>query len=288
MLSTPKLDIKPTVTESIITDEPNTFHSRGYVMQKFVLLADRRSGTTLLIDCLNSLETVHCEKRAFGIDKKIENPTENKHSGMFFLYRSESFGRKLRFWVSRKALIKDFLDQEIYANGSPNDICGFRLIYDKAQQHPEILESLQKSETRVIHLIRENVFKTHISFLTAPMHKMHHPREGDAVKTVTLRLDPQTLLKELRKRNQRIEKRRKDLAGFNVLEVSYESFVKDKDAEAARIQPFLGLEKVVPFKTDLVKINPDSLSDIIENYDEIADLLSGTEFEQFLTPAKGQ
>jgi hypothetical protein len=34
--------------------------------------------------------------------------------------------------------------------------------------------------------------------------------------------------------------------------------------------------------TDLVKINPDSLETLIENYDEVVKTLAGTEFERFL------
>jgi len=251
-------------------------------MQKFVLLADRRSGTTLVIDCLNNLEEVSCEKRAFGIDKKIENPTPNHHSGMFYLYRNESFGRKLRFWVDRKNLIKEFLDNQIFQTNEPGGARGFRLIYNKADQHPQILSCLKGSETKIIHLIRLNVLKTHISFLTAPMHKMHHPREGAKIKTVKLRLDTNTLLQELRKRNARIEKKRRLIDGFESLEVNYEDFVTDRNSEAERIQPFLGFENVVPFETDLVKINPDNLEDLIENYQEVTSVLSGTEFERFL------
>lgn len=251
-------------------------------MQKFVLLADRRSGTTLVIDCLNGLATVSCEKRAFGIDKKIENPDENRHSGLFFLYRSETLGRKIRFWVDRQGLIREFLDARIFKATGPEDALGFRLIYNKDEQHPEILNCLRNSGTKIIHLVRENVLKTHISYLTAPLHKMHHPREGAEIKTVKLHVDPATILTDLRKRNRRISEKRKTLQGFDVLEVTYESFVADRDAEAQRIQPFLGLNEVAPFQTDLVKINPDSLADIVENYDEIADVLSGTEFEKFL------
>lgn len=251
-------------------------------MQKFVLLADRRSGTTLVIDCLNNLERVHCEKRAFGIEKKIENPDENKHSGMFFLYRQRTLGRKLRFYTGRQALIREFLDAEIFAADGAKDVRGFRLIYNKAKQYPDILGCLHGSDTKVLHLVRENVLKTHISFLTAPMHKMHHPREGQEIKTVKLHLEPENLLAQLKMRLDRIEANRKRVEGFPVLEVSYESFVADRNAEAERIQPFLGIQDVVPFTTDLVKINPDALDQVIDNYEEIRDLLTGTEFEQYL------
>lgn len=251
-------------------------------MEKFVLLADRRSGTTLVIDCLNNLPRVNCEKRAFGLDKKIKNPTKDKHNGMFFLYREGNWKRQLRFYVQRQGLIRDFLNDEIFISGQDEDIRGFRLIYDKAEQHPEILKSIKGEGVKVLHLVRENVLKTHISFLTAPIHKMHHPRAGDEVNHVRLHLEPDSLLPWLEKRLNRIDFRRELISDMPNLEVSYEEFVKDRQAEAARIQPFLGMSEVLPFESDLVKINPDRLDDVIDNYEEIRDLLTGTKFEKFL------
>ena len=251
-------------------------------MEQFVLLADRRSGTTLVIDCLNNLERVSCEKRAFGIDKIIKNPSDNRHSGMFFLYRTANWQRKLQYYVQRQKLTEQFLRDSIFTLSSPKDIRGFRLIYHKADQHPEALNCLRGTGTKVIHLIRENVLKTHISFLTAPMHKMHHPRHGDNIKTVKLNLDPTPLLVELRKRVAKIEAKRQLVSDFAVLEISYESFVSNREAEAARIQPFLGMDEITPFQTDLVKINPDTLDGVLDNPDEIRNLLAGTEFESML------
>ena len=251
-------------------------------MEKFVLLADRRSGTTLVIDCLNNLPRVNCEKRAFGLDKKIKNPTKDKHNGMFFLYREGVWQRQLRFYLNRRGLIRDFLEDEIFISDPTEDIRGFRLIYDKAEQHPEILKAVGTDGTKVIHLVRENVLKTHISFLSAPIHKMHHPRAGDAVNHVRLHLEADTLISWLEKRLKRIDHKRSLIKDMPHLEVSYESFVEDRQAEAARIQPFLGMAEVMPFESDLVKINPDRLEDVIDNYGEIRDLLTGTKFEQFL------
>ncbi len=251
-------------------------------MEKFVLLADRRSGTTLVIDCLNNLPRVHCEKRAFGIDRRVDNPDENRHSDMLFHYRMSSLSRRIGFHIRRKALLREFLDAEIFRPEGGKDVRGFRLIYTKVDQHPEILEALRDSGTKVIHLIRENVFKTYISHATAPLHKMHHPRAGDEVRTVRLHVDPEALLPELRRRSERIESMRQAVRGFPVLEVAYESFVADRQAEAARIQPFLGLGEVLPFHSDLVKINPDRLEDLVDNPDEVRAVLAGTEFARFL------
>jgi hypothetical protein len=38
----------------------------------------------------------------------------------------------------------------------------------------------------------------------------------------------------------------------------------------------------MPLTTDHVKVNPDALKEIIENYVEVKDTLKNTEFERFL------
>ena len=67
-----------------------------------------------------------------------------------------------------------------------------------------------------------------------------------------------------------------------VLDVSYEKFIANRQAEGVRIQRFLGIEDVLPFESDLVKINPDSMADVVENHEEIRGKLEGTEFEEML------
>ena len=50
---------------------------------------------------------------------------------------------------------------------------------------------------------------------------------------------------------------------------------------ASRICDFLGVEDR-PMTSALVKVNPDSLRDIVSNYPELAAALSQTEFEDLI------
>ena len=70
--------------------------------------------------------------------------------------------------------------------------------------------------------------------------------------------------------------------GFPFLEISYESLAADQDTETRRILKFLEIDQLMPLTTDLVKVNPDSLENIIENYGEVKQTLMNTEFENFL------
>ena len=83
-------------------------------MTKFILLADRRSGTTLVIDCLTGHPGINCAKRAFGQEKKIRNPTENHHSSDFYLYRTASLANRGKYYLQKKQLIKSFLDERVF------------------------------------------------------------------------------------------------------------------------------------------------------------------------------
>ena len=45
---------------------------------------------------------------------------------------------------------------------------------------------------------------------------------------------------------------------------------------------FLEVDSAYELESDLVKINPDTLEDVIDNYEEIKDKLSGTPLEKYI------
>ena len=67
-----------------------------------------------------------------------------------------------------------------------------------------------------------------------------------------------------------------------LLEVEYESLIADFDSEIRKVLKFLEIDKFIPLTSDFVKVNPDSLEEIIENYNEVKQTLKNTEFEKFL------
>jgi LPS sulfotransferase NodH len=105
------------------------------------------------------------------------------------------------------------------------------------------------------------------------------------VEPIKIRIDPKILKKHFRKRQIRFDKYRKlfiEVFDVPFLEVSYESLVADHDTETLKVLKFLGIDKFMLLTSELVKVNPDSLEDIIENYSEVKQTLINTEFENFL------
>jgi hypothetical protein len=67
------------------------------------------------------------------------------------------------------------------------------------------------------------------------------------------------------------------------LEITYEQFFADYPQESEKVLRFLGLETTaMEFPPFLKKINPDSLRDLIENYDQVVTVLTGTPYQEFL------
>ena len=130
-------------------------------MERLVLLSVRRSGTTLLLDCLNKHPSIHCIKRTFGTERRIANPTPDHHSGRFFLYRTATWRRRIRFYLDRRGLIEEFLTRDVFQPLTNEKSCvGFRLTYDQATEYPPILEWVHRQRLKVVHLVRENLLRT--------------------------------------------------------------------------------------------------------------------------------
>jgi hypothetical protein len=58
--------------------------------------------------------------------------------------------------------------------------------------------------------------------------------------------------------------------------------VADFDAEIHKVLKFLEIDKLWALSSEFVKVNPDSLEDIVENYGDVKQTLANTEFEKFL------
>jgi LPS sulfotransferase NodH len=150
----------------------------------------------------------------------------------------------------------------------------------EAGKYPVILDWVKESNASVIHLIRKNPVKAIVSHFTAKKRRMYHTTSK--VKKVTIRLSPKKLRREAAKRLYEIEKYRRLFKHQDYHELNYESFMEDRDDETHRILDFLGIDEFVSLRSNLVKQNPDSLEDILENFQEIKKAFQGSIFEKYL------
>jgi hypothetical protein len=57
--------------------------------------------------------------------------------------------------------------------------------------------------------------------------------------------------------------------------------LENRDEETTRILDFLGVDSA-KLRTDIVKTNPDSLSKILSNFDEVREALEDSPYQQYV------
>jgi LPS sulfotransferase NodH len=252
-------------------------------MEKFIVLTTQRSGATFFIKQLSSHPQIACRpETVFTQDCKFKFFSFDRPSSFYYKYRSSSPRRQISHRFRRKQLVYGCLDD--YWRTLPNNVrtIGFKLSYNHVKKYPAIAEWVREHDVRIIHFIRHNILKTILSLETAQRRQVYHSTQK--VEPVRIHLHPGKLLRNLTRRTRAIEKYRAMFGDKPYLEVFYESFVADRDSETRRILQFLDIDEFMPLETDLVKLNPNSIEDIIENYEKVAKALEGTVFEKYLKP----
>ena len=256
-------------------------------MIKFLIITQPRSGSSFFTSCLNSHPQILCPRGSLFTKRNLSpikgfKPdflTVDRKKSPYYKYRSSSFKRQIAHRFRRNKLIHEFLSAW-YARHQNSEAVGCKVNYSQISRYPATISWVKQNDVKVIHLVRNNLLKRHVSNKIAITRDQHHSHKP--LKPIKVYIDPKILLQDFRRRQNRFERYRELFRGFPFLEVSYESMVADQNTETGRVLKFLGIDQLMPLTTDLVKVNPDSLEEIIENFDTIKQTLMDTEFKDFL------
>lgn len=204
---------------------------------------------------------------------------ENFNPGSYSTFRVASLKNRMRHIFQRRGMVDDFLNG-LYQAYPKAESVGFKIMYSQVELLPEVMQWALGHDVKVIHLIRENVLKKRVSRVVQRKRNLAHSEVKVAPMKVVLPVD--RLEYKLRQIADLVGVYRERYQGANYLETTYEDLVAYPSNERARILEFLEVENESTLSSDLVKLNPDDLSKVIENYDEVVGALAGTEFERFL------
>ena len=246
----------------------------------FVILADKRTGSTFLQEALNSHPDIKVYDEMFIIRGAQKT---GKRRGQF-LFRTMKSKRKMN--------IKDYLDW-LY-NTEPDKSVGFRLMYPQ-DDHWHVLDVIKKSKIPIIHLKRNNFLKMIISKKT----------RGE-FKTKPQKFAPNSIISDIKNhQNKRIKFETKILKYKNQLTVDYESMIGKTEGEkgeikkfgafnlksdmktyvsdkmAKKICNFLGVENK-PLFCNVTKKNSNNVWDYISNKEEIEKILKRKGYGEFI------
>jgi hypothetical protein len=243
------------------------------------------------MSCLNSHPQIYCPRLPTLFSKSNLSPLKgfkprflqvDNPISPYYKYRSGSLKKQIAHRFNKKKLVNNFLNQ-IYAINQDADAVGFKVNYSQIKRHPEIASWIKQNHLNILHLIRKNHLKRLVSHKIANIRNLRHSTQP--VEPIKVHIDPKTLIDDFQRRQKRFAKftnRFKDTFEVPFLEVAYESLVADFNSEIQKVLKFLEIDTLQQLTSELVKVNSDSLEDIIENYSEVEQTLTNTEFENLL------
>lgn len=280
----------------------------GRSYRRFLILGNIRTGSTMLTSYLGShpevrmfYELFHRYPRSIpfnvrGYERRKNDPevVNLRNTDPVRFLETHVFGRQPQ--RIRAVGFKLFYTQA--RGGSPWwrgpefsrwwDHAGTNEEPDWGRASSDVWEYLaEDKELFVIHLRRGNPLRKAVSAelakLTGRWGVGATGGAGAGPTRATVRLNADHCLQDF-EAGQRMEQEADALfAGHQVLQLSYEDLVSASGAEMERVQQFLGLQ-LYPLQTKTRKLNRRPLSDVIENYSEVASALRGSPWEHCLAP----
>lgn len=272
---------------------------------RFLVLANARTGSYMLVQALNSHPKVTCFSELFNaemdhVDFNVAG--YDNHDPEARCLRDRDFQR--------------FLSERIIA-GHPDGTraIGFKLLYSHVWGFPGLLEHLiEDTDLRIVHLKRRNLLRVLVSTkiaertgvwqmdrgfapeqlrsldiwkraVTRPTRAiaafrrwLRPPPSPAANQPVTLPLD---MCREFFFRARHEEQHFDGLfQAHPIHELFYEDLVGNREAVLREVQSFIAVERQ-RLTVTLQRQNPESLSELIVNYDEIRREFKGTQAEAF-------
>jgi LPS sulfotransferase NodH len=239
------------------------------VSTPFFILFPERSGSTHLVNLLNSHPEIDCKHEVFNF--KIWPGTTER----VVKYPSRE--------ERRHALV------ELYQN-STKAASGFKFKYPKQiQEYEDVFDFLHKNSERVkvIFLYRKNRLKTAISKQNLnrliDQNKPHFMTDRTFKEIGKLHLN-------LEKAKNYIDKREKEDALFlqkteefpHRYILPYEALIQNEKKILKEVFQFLGVDSAFKAHSPLRKITPDKLQDALSNYADVKEAFANTKYEEYL------
>ena len=263
--------------------------SSDYV--RFLILAEARSGSTMLKDALNSSPNIICFGEILGqMSAAVPYDVEgyDAYNAQDHALRNQDF--------------RAFLRERIYRQ-HPEEIgaVGWKLQYGQFPSFSGLLEHLiEDRQLRVVHLRRRNILRMIVSLklgqATGVWLKRARPQLTPARVLRAARRPLRTATKlarlmQLTKRRPKVVRPQVSVSeeellkaiirgwqnaarydmlfrDHQVLTLFYEDLVEQRDETFRQAQEFLGVEPG-PLTVSLVKQNPEPLPELLSNYDEV-------------------
>lgn len=142
------------------------------------------------------------------------------------------------------------------------------------------------ADTRIVHLVRRNTLRVVASHHLATARGVHASKKHQTYEVNSVSIPPRAVLRSIQKREKTVQEFRDRLAGRpRTIEVAYEEILDGGSVSPQlidRLCSFFEVDDRFSRKPETLKLAPEPLADLIDNYDEVASILRGTDFEYML------
>ncbi len=222
--------------------------------KKFIVYSQPRTGSTLLVDLLDSHPDIHCEREILAFTTLLTKPFLQARRS---LHPRQIYGCKIS-------------NHQLERQVSRSCISAF-------------LKTIQEEGWSIIHLRRENIVRQALSLLLADMTKVRHLETGKIRLREQVRISPEELYNRVKETERWTQHDQGVFTGLPHLELIYERDLlrtEQHQITSNRAFEFLALASA-PVQTRFVKLSPDPLSELVANLPELKERFKCTEYASF-------
>lgn len=250
-------------------------------MTKFIIFTTQRSGSTVLTRTLDGHPEIFCAGELLQTSNDIHHPEWHfKSWGVDSNSHTVQKFNKIINYPNLKFRVIPHIKKFYNANIKGEKARGFKLMFTHIKTAPNLWQYLKQNDTKMIVLVRNNVFKTTLSRYRKAENRVAHTSSGATAPTIKFHVPGERLIKQMRDLERVNKSLVNNTEGMNRLVIHYEDF-ENWNELMSKVQSFLSVTPVT-MKPVLQKVGAGKWQDEVENFSEIEQLLQQNNFTQYL------
>jgi LPS sulfotransferase NodH len=238
--------------------------------RRFVIIGAPRTGTTLLVRTLHSVEGITCHGEL--LNERVVRGLMDGFAPLFST-AEERAERASRLLQERDRDPLAFI-RRILAQGG--GAVGFKMLYQEllAERSQALARYLlQQPDIAFVHLKRRNALRRYVSeCILRQGGPNHSDLGGRSERSVVIRVDIEDFMRHNTELESQVAAVSERLEGRQVCPVVYESLADDVPGVVSGICRFLGVEvSPAAIRPGLRKVGAGDLREVVSNYEELLD-----------------
>lgn len=228
----------------------------------FVIFSQSRSGSSLLVELLDSHPEIHCDGELFNLDHGyVKDPV------MLAIWKKMPYS----FIYCRRVR-------------SAGELYGFKLFDHHLSRAGRVIHILHKMGWKIIYLKRDDIVRQALSEIIATSTGQWHRAENETIKDRVFTISVDKFIEKVEGRIMLRDVERNILQTLPHYTMTYEESLKNTEDWQHSLNDLfdhLGVKKV-SVRANLRKMYDRSYSEMVENYDDLIEAVKHSKYSKIL------